>query len=90
MSLVEELEPLSEGEELRNVFETADPSFLPVVESVLRGAGIDFIVKNGALLSTIPGASYSVGAVQLWVRAQDEAEVRALLGSIDAATDLPL
>jgi Putative prokaryotic signal transducing protein len=85
VALVDEL-PIANAEELRNVFESADASRLTVVESVLRDAGIDFLVKNGALASMVPGASFSVGAVQVWVRAEDEAEARALLGSVDDST----
>jgi len=85
VALVDEL-AIAKAEELRNVFESADASCLPVVESVLRGAGIEFLVKNGALVSTIPGASYSVGPVQFWVRAENEAEARALLDSVDVGT----
>jgi hypothetical protein len=86
VALVGELDALPEAEGLRMVFETADPACEPVVESVLRGAGVDFLMKNGALMSTMPGANTSVGAVQFWVQADDEDEVRALLESSGVAS----
>ena len=79
VTLVNQLEAGSEQAELTKIFETAEPSLIPVVESVLRTAGIEFLAKNQNLHSTVPGTHFAVGPVEYWV-ADDQAEdARALL-----------
>ncbi len=84
--LVFELPPAGNSVELVNVFETGDPSLIPVAESLLRGAGIEFLAKNDFVHATAPGASSALGPVQYWVARDDEAEVRALLEQLGHST----
>src|SRR6266542_4445800 len=82
IALVNQLEPVARNVELTKVFETAEPSLIPVVESLLRSAGIEFLVKNGRLHSTMPGASFAVGPVQYWVNCEQAADTQALLKNV--------
>lgn len=45
---------MSDASELVAVFETADPSLLPVAESLLGGAEIEFWVQGGEAMSLLP------------------------------------
>src|SRR6266511_2775616 len=87
IALVNQLEPVARNVELTKVFETAEPSLIPVVESVLRGAGIEFLVKNGRLRSTIPGANFAVGPVQYWVNREQAADTQDLLKQLRRSGD---
>jgi hypothetical protein len=79
VTLVEHLGPDAQDVELAKVFETAEPSLIPVVESVLRNAGIEFLVKNQRLHSTVPGADFAVGPVEYWVAREQAENTKALL-----------
>src|ERR1700736_2014638 len=78
VALVSELEPAPRKVELTKVFETYDAALTPVVESLLRDAGIEVLVKN-ALNAMMPGTGSVFGAVQYWVDGDREDEVRELL-----------
>ena len=65
--------------ELTKIFETAEPSLIPVVESLLNDAGIQYLAKGQRAHSTIPGTNFALGPVEYWVAEEDAAVTRALL-----------
>ncbi|MGZ5433615.1 MAG: hypothetical protein ACXW5U_12545 [Thermoanaerobaculia bacterium] len=82
----------SEGEpdvELVKIFEAMNPAILPLVESVLRDANIEFMTRSNALQDLFPmnrfgtDAHNSLGAAEIWVRKDDEAEALALIDLLD-------
>jgi len=81
------LEPQVGQPDLVKVFETSQPSVIPVVESLLRGAGIEFMAKNGRLHSTVPGANFALGPVQYWVLRGQAADARSLLEELEGANE---
>jgi hypothetical protein len=56
---------------------------ISVIESLLHGAGIEFLVKNESLQGTVPGAGYAVGPVQYWVSREQASDVRELFKQLD-------
>jgi len=69
---------------LVKVFETGNPALMPLIESVLQDAGIDYVVPGAALQGAWgwgrPGITNGIG--QFYVRAEDEAEARAVLAPL--------
>ena len=87
-----EPEPEEEGEpevELVRVFSATNAAVLPLVESVLLDAEIEFMTKNEALQDLFAlgrfgtGSNNAIGPAEIWVRKEDEAEARALIGMLD-------
>lgn len=82
--------------ELVKVFEAGDVAVLPLVESMLQDADIEFMTK-GAVLQELFGIGYigmgsnnTVAPPEIWVRKEDEAEARAVIAMLDEpAEDLP-
>lgn len=72
--------------ELVSVCESGNPAIIPIIESVLRDAGIDF-VTSGNLVQALQGAIGSPFAVpvEFWVRREDEADARSILDGIENA-----
>jgi hypothetical protein len=75
--------------ELVKVFEAGDAAVLPLVESMLQDADIEFMTK-GAVLQDLFGIGYfgmgstnNVDPPEIWVRKEDEAEARAVIASLD-------
>ncbi|MGH9362537.1 MAG: putative signal transducing protein [Thermoanaerobaculia bacterium] len=79
--------------ELEQVFETTDPTLLPVLKSVLESAGIPYYLEGEESLGLLPlqGGFLSEDqeplAVEIHVAADRAEEARALLAS--AAEGLP-
>ncbi len=73
------------------VFETTDSSLLPVIESVLQGAGIRFVVQGEEALGVLPVGGFGSGArmhglgASIHVPREQEAEVKQLLQELDRA-----
>jgi hypothetical protein len=92
VDLVEPVEaPPGERQEdiqLVKVYEGGNAAVLPLVESVLRDAGIEFLKRGEALQDLFAlgrfgtgGGSNVAGPVEFWVRAEDEAQAREVLES---------
>jgi len=79
--------------ELITVFTTGDAALLPVIESVLSGAGIQFFAKNEALQSLFGwgriGTGYNVvtGPVVIQVASEDAEAARKLLHPLNKTSD---
>ena len=73
---------------LVKVFETGNAALVPLIESVLADAGIEFMVKGDRLQDLFGwgrfGTNYSlvVGTVQFYVVEEDEAEARQVLETL--------
>ncbi len=71
------------------VFETTDSSLLPVIESVLEGAGIPFVVQGTEALGMLPVGVFGSGermhglGASIHVPREQEAEARQLLQELD-------
>jgi hypothetical protein len=99
VALVEpEPEEQAEAEvELVKVFEATNSAVLPLVESVLRDASIEFMIKGAALQDLFGigrfgiGLNQTIGPPEIWVRKDDEPEARALIDMLDepVATEEP-
>jgi hypothetical protein len=94
--MVEETAPsAAEPEiELVKIYEGGDAAVLPVVESVLRDSGIEFLTRGEALqdlfaLGRFGGLNNAIGPVEFWVRAEDEAAARELLAGALESGDAP-
>ena len=89
--LVARLEEPETGEpdaKLVKVFETGEAAIIPVVESVLGGAGIEFFAKGEEVQDLFgfgrlgTNYSYVAGPVEFLVREEDAATARELLEQI--------
>lgn len=69
---------------LVRVYEGGNPAVLPIVESLLRDAGIEFMTK-GESVQALQGAIGSpfVVPVEFWVRSDHAEQARELLAGID-------
>lgn len=92
VALVESQAPEPEGEpdlELVKVFESMNAATLPLVESVLLDANIQFMTRAEGLQDLFAlgrfgtGSNNLIGPAEIWVRKDDEAEARALLEMLD-------
>ncbi len=88
----QEPEPVADGDEFVQVFQTADASLLPVVKSVLSGAGIPHIVQGDEAQGLYPFGSLGggsddrlLGAVVLVPASRREA-AEAVLDELDETT----
>ena len=85
----------AEGPEIKlvQVFEGGNPAILPLVESVLDEAGIEFSTSSENLQDLFGGGrfgggwNYLIGPVKFFVREEDEQNARAVLAVM--AADLP-
>lgn len=75
--------------ELVKVFEADNAAILPLVESVLDDAGIEYMTKGEILQDLFAlgrfgtGANNAIGGTEIWVRKEDEAEARALIALLE-------
>jgi len=95
VALVAALAPDEAGEpdvRLVKVFTTGEASLLPVVHSLLDGAGIEYFAKNEEVQDLFGwgrlGTNYSYvsGPVEFLVREDDEAAARGALEELATAT----
>lgn len=72
--------------DLVRVFATGNPAIIPIVDSVLRDAGIEFMTTGSSVqaLQGAIGSSYVV-PVEFWVRSDMEATAREILAGIENA-----
>jgi hypothetical protein len=82
-----------EGPELEPVFETSDPSEVPVIRSILEGAEIPCTTRPGHRSGRLglfrPESQFAPGSglVRFWVPADRVEEARALLTEVDPLED---
>lgn len=93
-----EAEPEEEGEpdaELVKVWESNNAAVLPLVESVLIDAEIEFMTRAEGLQELFAlgrvgtGSNNAIGPVEIWVRKEDEAEARALVDMLNEPVTPP-
>jgi hypothetical protein len=74
--------------ELVKIYEAGNPALLAVVESLLEDGGIDFSTTSEGLQDFFGGGrlgsgfNYAIGPVMFYVRAEDEADARAILATL--------
>ena len=78
---------------LVKIYEGGNAAVLPLVGSLLRDAGIEFMTRGEALQDLFAlgrfgtgGGSNVIGPVEFWVREEDEAAARELLAGVDEST----
>ena len=81
-----EPEPEEPEVDLVRVYTSGNPAIIPIVDSVLRDAEIEFM-KTGESVQALQGGigSSLVFPVGFWVRAEDEAAAREILDGIENA-----
>jgi Putative prokaryotic signal transducing protein len=93
-----EPEPEEAGEpdvELVQVFTSTNAAVLPLVESVLLDAEIEFMTKSEGLQDLFAlgrfglGSNNLIGPAEIWVRKDDEAEARSLIEMLDEPVGEP-
>jgi hypothetical protein len=67
--------------DLVRVYRCSNPALVPVVESLLNDAEIVFMMKGDYIQDL--GSNYVTGPVEFWVRADEEAEAREILATLD-------
>ena len=72
--------------ELVKIFETGNATLAPVVESVLRGAEIEFVVRNQRAFDRT-GANPMLGPIQYFVRDDEADDARELLADLSRYDD---
>jgi len=85
-------QPAEPETRLVRIYEGGNAAVLPLIESLLRDANIEFMTRGEALQDLFAlgrfgtgGGSNAVGPVEFWVREDDEAAARELLaGATDA------
>ena len=79
---------MDDTRDLVTVFDTSDPSLLPVIKSILLGADIRFLVQGEEAMSMLPvgeviGPFTKRGlAARVQVRAEDAEVAQALLNDL--------
>lgn len=78
------------GMKLVKVYEGGNAAVLPLVESLLRDASIEFLTRGEALQDLFAlgrfgtgGGNNAIGPVEFWVRAEDEEAARDLLAAVE-------
>ncbi|HYO75270.1 MAG TPA: DUF2007 domain-containing protein [Thermoanaerobaculia bacterium] len=71
------------------VYACGNPALVPLIESLLNDAGIDFMMKGESVQQLFAagqfgGMSYAMGPVEFWVREDDRAEAIEILEKLDA------
>lgn len=93
VALVEELPPEPRGTaemELEQVYETTDPTLLPVIKSVLESAGIPYMLEGEGSFAMLPlgggfvNERHQALGVEIHVARERAEEARALLASAAA------
>ena len=70
--------------ELVSVFQSGNPAIIPIVDSLLRDAEIDFVTTGNSMQALQGGiGSPVVVPVEFWVRADDAAAAREILDAIE-------
>ena len=75
--------------DLVRIYKCSNPALVPVVESLLNDAEIVFMMKGDQIQDLFgwgrfgTGSNYVTGPVEFWVRADEEAEARAILATLD-------
>ncbi len=85
VDLVEpQVEPVDPDVELVSVYQSGNPALLPIVESLLRDAQIEFIT-TGRSVQALQGAvgSSFVVPVEFWVRSEYAEQALELLAAVD-------
>ncbi len=87
VDLVEPTPPEPEVK-LVKIYEEGDAAVLPLIESLLRDADIEFMTRGEALQDLFAlgrfgtgGGNNAIGPVEFWVREEDAEEARALIES---------
>ena len=70
--------------DLVKVYESGDASVIPLIESLLQSAEIECVVTNTRRQYV---TSSQLGFAEFWVRADDEAEARAVLAGLSGYDD---
>ena len=85
VDLVAEGTPVEPELRLVKIYEGGNAAVLPLIESLLRDAGIEFM-KRDAMQNLFAlgrfgtgGGNQAIGPAEFWVREDDEAEARELL-----------
>ena len=84
----EETDPRSQIELVR-IFEGGNPALIPLVESLLEDAGIEYSTSSESLQDLFAGGriggahNYAIGPIFFSVRREDEAEARAILATLE-------
>lgn len=71
------------------IYTCSNPALVPVVESLLRDAGIEFMTRGAAIQDLFgwgrfgTGSNYATGPVEFWVRADEAEEARSVLAALD-------
>jgi len=74
--------------ELVKVWEGGNPALVPVLESLLDDAGIEFSTTSENLQDLFAwgrfgtGFNYAIGPIMFYVRAEDEEEARAIVAGL--------
>jgi hypothetical protein len=74
--------------ELVKVFEGGNPALIPVLESLFDDAGIEYSTTSENLQDLFAwgrfgsGFNYAIGPIMFYVRAEDEAEARAIVAGL--------
>jgi hypothetical protein len=88
VAALEEAEPGEPDAKLVKVYQTGEAAIIPVVESVLGGAGIEFLAKGEEVQDLFglgrlgTNYSYVAGPVEFLVREEDAAAARELLEQV--------
>jgi hypothetical protein len=92
---VDLVEPLEAEPEMQlvQVYEGANPALLPLVESLLNEAGIEFMKRGEPLQDLFAGGrlfggNQVVGPVEFLVRTEDAEQARALLAGVDDSEEV--
>ncbi len=79
------------GIELVKVWEGGNPALVPVIESLLDDAGIEYSTTSENLQDLFAwgrvggGFNYAIGPIMFYVRAEDEQDARAIIAGLAQA-----
>lgn len=80
---------------LVKVWESSSAALIPLYESLLHAANIEFMVRGEAIQDLFgwgrfgTGANYVIGPVEFWVREESGEEARAIADSLESSEELP-
>lgn len=73
--------------DLVKVYEGSNPAIVPLIESLLRDAEIEFLMKGDQIQDLFGAGRFAMnsvaGPVEFWVRADDADDARELLADVD-------
>jgi hypothetical protein len=87
--------PVEPEIELVKVYETGNPALIPVVESLLDDAGIEYMTKNESIQDLFgwgrfpSSISYAIGPVEFYVREDAADEARAIVETLESPEVAP-